>query len=29
MPLDLIVTGVQTLLGGGGVLRVYAKRDGA
>lgn len=26
LPLDLVVTGVQTLLGGGGVLRVHAKR---
>ncbi|MCB9526874.1 MAG: class I SAM-dependent methyltransferase [Myxococcales bacterium] len=26
MPLDLLVTGVQTLLGGGGVLRVHARR---
>lgn len=27
LPLDLLLTGVQAALGGGGVLRVYARRD--
>ena len=29
VPLDIIATGVQALLGGAGVMRVFARREGA
>lgn len=29
VPLDIVVTGVQALLGGAGVMRVFARREGA